>query len=57
MPNVTGLLYKEAKQVLEEQGLQIKEDEVLTEETIISNQLPKEGIQITKGTKVKLYGN
>jgi len=57
MPNVTGLTYKEAKQILEEQEIQINENEGLTEETIITNQLPKAGIQITKGTKVILYGN
>ena len=57
MPNVTGITYKEAKQILEEQGLETNVNETLTDEVIITNQLPKAGIQITKGTKVKLYSN
>lgn len=55
MPNVTGLTYEEAKKILKEQGLET--DVEMENDTIITDQLPKEGIQINKGTKVKLYNN
>lgn len=56
MPELTGLTVKEAKQILTELGLEFEVD---TEniEAIISNQLPKKGIQINEGTKVILYTN
>lgn len=57
MPNVTGITLKEAKEILKENGLTVEPDETITEESIITNQVPKEGIQITKGTEVKLYSN
>jgi len=56
MPNVTGITYKEAKQILEENELTVSENTEISEE-IITDQLPKAGIQITKGTQVKLYIN
>ena len=55
MPNVTGITLKEAKQILKEKGLEIKEKEEMNQETVITEQLPKAGIQINKGTKVILY--
>ena len=57
MPNVMGITYKEAKQILEENGLAVKQKEEFSEESIITDQLPKAGIQITKGTEVILYNN
>ena len=53
MPNVTGITFLEAKQKLEEIGLEVSSQ--MDAETIITDQLPKEGIQITKGTKIILY--
>lgn len=55
MPNVTGLTYEEAKKILKEEEIDFNND--FENETIITDQLPKAGIQITKGTKVILYNN
>lgn len=55
MPNITGLTFKDAKQILKENELETSSQMDL--ETIIVNQVPKEGILIDKGTKVLLYGN
>lgn len=55
MPNVTGLTFAEAKNILKEVGLEINTE--LETETVITDQLPKAGIQITKGTKIILYGD
>lgn len=57
MPNITGLTFKEAKDVLKEIGLTVEPDETITDESIITDQLPTEGIQIMKGTKIILYNN
>lgn len=53
MPNVTGMTFKEAKSILKEVGLETNSE--LGEESIISDQLPKSGIQIKGGTEVILY--
>ena len=55
MPNVTGITFAEAEEILEEAEIGISEE--LEAETIITDQLPKAGIQITKGTEVILYSN
>ncbi len=55
MPNVTGITLKEARKVLEENGLNIKFENEFSENTIITEQLPKAGIQIKKGTAVIIY--
>lgn len=55
MPNVTGLTFKEAKNILKES--EIETDSQLGDESTITEQLPKAGIEITTGTKVKLYSN
>ena len=57
MPNVTGLTYKEAKQKLNDLELDISKDINLDNSAIITEQIPKTGIKIEKGTKVILYGN
>ena len=53
MPDVTGITLKEAKTILKELGV---EYEIETEdlEAIITNQVPKKGIQISSGTKIIL---
>ena len=55
MPNVTGITFEEAKKILKE--TEIETDTEMEAGTIITDQLPKTGIQITKGTKAKLYSN
>ena len=55
MPNVTGKTFAEAEEILEEAEIGISEE--LETETIITDQLPKAGIQITKGTEVISYSN
>lgn len=55
MPNVTGKTFAEAEEILEEAEIGISEE--LEPETIVTDQLPKAGIQITKGTEVILYSN
>jgi len=56
MPELTGITVKETKQILTELGLEFEID---TEdiESIITNQLPRKGIQVSEGTKVILYTN
>lgn len=54
MPNVTGITFKEAKQKLKDAGIETNSN--FEADTIITNQLPKEGINIETGTKVILYG-
>ena len=56
MPEVTGLTVKEAKEILSnlELDYEIDTDDM---EKIITDQLPKKGIQINKGTNVILYSN
>lgn len=54
MPELTGLTIKEAKQILIDLCLEyeVDTDDI---ESIITDQLPKKGIQINQGTKVILY--
>ena len=54
MPNVTGITFKEAKQKLKDAGIETNSS--FEADTIITNQLPKEGINIESGTNVILYG-
>ncbi len=54
MPNVTGITFKEAKQKLKDVGIETNSN--FEADTIITNQLPKEGINIESGTNVILYG-
>lgn len=55
MPDVTGLTVEDAKKVLKEMELVINTD--LDSTSVVTDQLPKAGIQITKGTKVILHCN
>ena len=57
MPNVTGLTFKEAKQKLNELELDISKDINIENDAVITEQIPKTGIKIEKGTKVILYSN
>lgn len=57
MPNLIGETVQNAKQILKELGLEYEIDIEKNSEEIIINQLPKQGIQINKGTKVVLYTN
>ena len=54
VPNITGISIKEAEKVLKEKDLEINIDEegVDRENTIIKEQIPKEGIKVNKGSKM-----
>lgn len=54
MPNITGISIKEAEKVLKEIGLEINIDEegIDKENTIVKEQIPKEGIKVNKGSKI-----
>lgn len=56
MPELINLTVKEAKQILNEYGLNYEVD---TEDinAVIINQVPKKGIELAEGTKVILYTN
>jgi len=56
MPEVTGITLKEAKDILKEMGLEYEID-VEDAESVITNQTPKKGIKVNKGTKIILYSN
>ncbi len=62
MPNVTGITVEEASKILKELGLQVniiskteEIDEEKNKEKIVSEQLPKKGIQINTSATVNLY--
>ncbi|MDO5555359.1 MAG: PASTA domain-containing protein [Clostridia bacterium] len=54
MPNVIGMDIQEAKKILKELGLEI---EINGEGEIVTQQLPKKGIQVNTHTKVIIYTN
>ena len=56
MPNVTELTVKEAKKMLKELEIECEVDTDNTE-SIVTNQLPKQGIQVRNSSKVILYTN
>lgn len=56
MPKVTGINVKEARKILKEINLEMDAQGELTDESIITKQVPSEGIQINAGSKVLIYG-
>ena len=56
MPSVTGFTVKEAKKMLKELERECEVDTDNTE-AIVTNQLPKQGIQVRNSSKVILYTN
>ena len=52
MPNVIDLTITEAKKMLQELGLEV---EINGEGEVVTDQLPKKGIQINSGSKVTIY--
>lgn len=56
MPKVTGINLKEARKILKEINLEADVQGELTDESIITKQVPSEGIQINTGSKVLIYG-
>lgn len=54
MPNVIDLTTTEAKKMLQELGLEV---ELIGEGEIVTDQLPKKGIQVNSGSKVTVYTN
>ena len=57
MPDVTGMELSEAKKILKELGLEVEIQGEETEENIVTDQLPKKGIEVNVGTKVTIYKN
>lgn len=60
MPNVIGMNISEANKTLKELGLEVNingqtKEQEYNDETIVTDQLPKKGIQISSGTTVTLY--
>ena len=52
MPNVIDLTITEAKKILKELGLEV---EINGEGEVVTEQLPKKGIQVNSGSKVTIY--
>ena len=56
VPNVQGLSIKEAEKVVKELGLELNvendSEEIDKENTVVTEQTPKEGITVNKGSKV-----
>ena len=53
MPNITGFSIKEAKKIIDELELELNfEGDVDKENTIITEQIPKEGVKIKKQSKI-----
>jgi len=55
MPNVTGFNSTEAKKILEELGLEVEINGEVMDGAIVTEQLPKKGIQVNSGSKVTIY--
>lgn len=55
MLDVTGMELSEAKKILKELGLEVEIEGEEKEESIVTDQLPKKGIQVNVGTKVTIY--
>lgn len=54
MPNITGISFKEARNILKDLNLNVEGE--LSDEAIVTKQVPSEGIQINAGSKVLIYG-
>ncbi len=54
VPNIEGLTFTEAKKILNELGLEVQIDENIELESIVVEQIPKNGIQINSNSKVLL---
>ncbi|MBQ3145979.1 MAG: PASTA domain-containing protein [Clostridia bacterium] len=55
MPDVTGMSLTEAKKILKELGLEVEIEGEEKEEIVVTDQLPKKGIEVSTGTKVTIY--
>ena len=55
MPDVTGMTLTEAKKILKELGLEVEIEGEATQESVVTDQLPKKGINVNVGTKVTVY--
>lgn len=55
MPDLIGTDISEAKKILKEIGLEAEINQSENSSGIITDQIPKKGIQITTGTKVIIY--
>ena len=52
MPNITGITVKEAKKILNEMGLILKNSDKISGDNVVTEQIPKQGISIEEGTEV-----
>lgn len=55
VPNIVGLTYEEAKKAVKEVGLELcfrDETAEISDDYIISNQVPSEGVQIVQGSSI-----
>ena len=55
MPDVTTMSLTDAKKTLKELGLEVEIQGEEAEENIVTDQLPKKGIEVNVGTKVTIY--
>lgn len=61
MPDITGMSVSEAKKTLKELGLEVKienqseESDESVSEKIVTDQLPKKGIQVNNNATVTIY--
>lgn len=56
MPQLTGVTIKEAKEILDKLNIEYEAD-TDNMEMVITNQLPKSGIEVKQGAKIFLYTN
>lgn len=55
VPNVVGMTLKEAKETLEGYEIQIENEDSTTNESIVTKQIPEEGVSIETGGTIILY--
>lgn len=55
VPNVVGMNLKEAKETLNNFEIQVENEESVTNDSIITKQIPEEGININQNSKIILY--
>ena len=55
VPNVVGMNLKEAKETLDNFEIQVENEESVTNDSIVTKQIPEEGININQNSKIILY--
>ena len=54
-PNVVGLTIKEAKEILEDFEIQIENEDSVSNDSVITKQIPESGVSLETGGTVILY--